>query len=114
MISRAVPKPVDFPFPALLFPVIVRAMTDEELLDNALPWIEELLRRNMLGVQVRIPSTAVTPAKIVYAWPEYSDHHVLKDQLLLFVSDWSVEEPVNDLRTLSVANTSKPRPVSKR
>jgi hypothetical protein len=69
MISRAVPKPVDFPFPALLFPVIVRAMTDEELLDNALPWIEELLRRNMLGVQVRIPSTAVTPAKIVYAWP---------------------------------------------
>jgi hypothetical protein len=75
----------------------VDAMTDEEVLDNALPWIEELLRRNLLGVQVRIPATAVTP---------------LTNRLLLFVSDWSIEEPVNDLRTLSVANTSKPRPVS--
>jgi hypothetical protein len=90
----------------------VDAMTDEEVLDNALPWIEELLRRNLLGVQVRIPATAVTPAKIAYAWPDYSDHHALTNRLLLFVSDWSIEEPVNDLRTLSVANTSKPRPVS--
>jgi hypothetical protein len=88
------------------------AMTDGEVLDNALPWIEELLRRNMLAVQVRIPATAVTPAKIAHAWPGYSDHHAFKDQLLLFVSDWSIEEPVNDLRTLSVANSTKPWPVS--
>jgi hypothetical protein len=87
-------------------------MTDEEVLDNALPWIEELLRRKMLGVQIRIPSTAVTPEKIAHAWPDLTDHLALKDQLLLFVSNWSIEEPADDLRRLFVANATKPRPVS--
>ncbi len=72
-------------------------MTDEEVLDNALPWIEELLRRKMLGVQIRIPATAVTPEKIAHAWLDRTDHLALKDQLLLFVSNWSIEEPARRL-----------------
>ena len=87
-------------------------MTNEEVLDNALPWIEELLRRKMLGVQIRIPATAVTPEKIAHAWRDYTDHHALKDQLLLFVSNWSIEEPADDLRRFFVANATNPRPVS--
>jgi hypothetical protein len=77
-----------------------------------LPWIEELLRRKMIGVQVRIPASAVTPEKIAHAYPDYADHHVASEQVLLFVENWSTEEVADDLRRMFVANPPpKPRTV---
>jgi hypothetical protein len=67
-------------------------MTDEELLDEALPWVQELLKRNLLAVAVCLPATAIAPEKTAYAWPEERDHIATDEQIVLFVHDWLQEE----------------------
>jgi hypothetical protein len=60
--------------------------TDAELLNAAQPWVEELLRRNMLGVMISIPSTAITPPKIAQDFPAPENCQVMDDHLLLFAA----------------------------
>jgi hypothetical protein len=92
---------------------MVPAMTDDELMEEARPWLEELLRRRLLAVQVHMPETAITPAAVALAWPDESNLLDLESQFALDVADWFDEEPVPDLRQEFAANwPPRPRPVS--
>jgi hypothetical protein len=81
-------------------------MTDDELLKAALPWVQELLRRNMLGVLVSEPPTPVTPPKTAQAWPEPDDYQVMEDHVLLFV-DYAWDETIDHPQTPHAANSSR-------
>jgi hypothetical protein len=82
-------------------------MTDAELLNAALPWVEELLRRNMLGVVISIPTTTITPQQIAQDFPEPENLQVMDDHLLLFAA-YSPDETIDDPEKLPTpANSSK-------
>ncbi len=77
-------------------------MTDAELLNAALSLMEELLRRNMLGLVISVPASAVKPQKIAQDWPGPEDCPVMDDHLLLFAGyDW--DETIDDPRTRKAA-----------
>jgi hypothetical protein len=87
-------------------------MKDEDLLIEALPWVKELVRRKLLAVQVLLPATAISAAKIAYAWPD--ENHILpaETQMILVVEDWYSEEPADVVPCMAANAPAKPRPVS--
>jgi hypothetical protein len=85
--------------------------TDAELLNAALPWVEELLRRSMLGVMISIPPTAITPPKIAQDFPAPENYQVMDDHLLLFAA-YSPDDAIDDpeIQPLPANSSRKLRP----
>jgi hypothetical protein len=73
-------------------------MTDADLLKAALPLVEELLRRDMLGVVISVPASAAAPRKTAQDWPDAEDVQIMDDHLLLFAA-YSWDETIDDPET---------------